>query len=170
MQDSSGIKIRLLRESDIAAGMHLKHLAGWNQTESDWRTLLQLEPDGCFAAVLDDQVVGTTTTTRYGGELAWIGMVLVLPENRRAGIATKLLRTALSYLEHKVPVVKLDATEDGKHVYERIGFEIESPIERWFRRGEAVAFDRQPEETDDDTRRQVLQLDARAFGADRSEL
>jgi Acetyltransferase (GNAT) family. len=170
MQDPSGVKIRLLRESDIPAAMHLKRLAGWNQTESDWRTLLQLEPDGCFAAVFNDQVVGTTTTTSYGGELAWIGMVLVRPENRRAGIATKLLQTALSYLDHKVAVVKLDATEEGKYVYERIGFEVESSIERWSRRGEAASFDRQPEEIDSDTQRQILQLDARAFGADRSKL
>src|SRR4026207_211783 len=99
MQDSSGVEIRLLRESDIAAAMELKRLAGWNQTESDWRTLLQLEPNGCFAAVLDDQLVGTTTTTSYGSELAWVGMVLVQPEKRRQGIATKLIGTALTYLE-----------------------------------------------------------------------
>jgi predicted GNAT family N-acyltransferase len=170
MQDSSEVKIRLLRESDIAAAMHLKHLAGWNQTESDWRTLLQLESDGCFAAVLNDQLVGTTTTTSYGSELAWIGMVLVRPENRRAGVATRLLQTALGYLDHKVPVVKLDATADGKHVYERIGFAVESSIERWTRSGKAVSFDRKPENIDSETRRQVLQLDARAFGADRSKL
>ena len=90
------VEIRLLRESDVAAAMDLKRLAGWNQTEADWRTLLQLEPDGCFAAVLDDQLIGTTTTTRYGSELAWIGMVLVRPDQRRRGIATKLLETALS--------------------------------------------------------------------------
>ena len=77
MQDSSEVEIRLLQESDIAAAMDLKRLAGWNQTETDWRTLLQLEPNGCFAAVLDDQLLGTTTTTSYGSQLAWIGMVLV---------------------------------------------------------------------------------------------
>ena len=110
MHDPELIKIRLLKESDIAAAMELKEFAGWNQTESDWRLLLKLEPEGCFAAVLDDQVVGTTTTTRYGRELAWIGMVLVRPEHRRSGIATKLMKTALDYLKPKVETVKLDAT------------------------------------------------------------
>ena len=170
MQDSSGVEIRLLRESDIAAAMDLKRLAGWNQTETDWRTLLQLETNGCFAAVLDDQLLGTTTTTSYGSQLAWIGMVLVRPEKRRTGIATKLLQTALSYLEHKVSIVKLDATADGKSVYERIGFEVESLIERWSRKGEPVNFERQPETIDSDTRREILRLDAQAFGADRSKL
>jgi GNAT superfamily N-acetyltransferase len=170
MLDSSGVEIRLLRESDIAAAMQLKRFAGWNQTESDWRTLLQLEPNRCFAAVLDEQLVGTTTTTTYGNELAWIGMVLVRPDKRREGIATKLLQTALSYLEGKVAAVKLDATADGKPVYERFGFEVESLIERWSRRGELISFERQPETIAPETRREIQQLDCRAFGANRSKL
>jgi predicted GNAT family N-acyltransferase len=170
MQDSAALEIRLLRESDIAAAMDLKQFAGWNQTERDWHMLLQLEPNGCFAAVLDNRLVGTTTTTSYGRELAWIGMVLVRPENRLTGIASRLLETAITYLEHKVSVVKLDATADGKQVYERFGFEIESVIERWSRKGERLVFERQQELIDSDTHRQILQLDRRAFGADRSEL
>ena len=170
MQDSSRVGIRLLRESDIAAVMDLKRSAGWNQTESDWRTLLRLEPNGCFAAVLDEQLVGTTTTTSYGSELAWVGMVLVHPEKRRAGIATKLLETALDYLERTVSVVKLDATPDGKPVYERFGFEVESLLERWTRKGKPVSFEGQQQTIDPGTRGQMLQLDRAAFGADRSAL
>ncbi|HYK20162.1 MAG TPA: GNAT family N-acetyltransferase, partial [Pyrinomonadaceae bacterium] len=102
--------------------------------------------------------------------LAWIGMVLVRPDKRRAGIATKLLQTALSYLEGKVAAVKLDATADGKPVYERFGFEVESLIERWSRKGEFVSFDGRPQMIDDDTHDQVLQLDHQAFGFDRSKL
>jgi GNAT superfamily N-acetyltransferase len=170
MPDSSQVEIRLMRDSDIAAAMDLKQLAAWNQTENDWRTLLQLEPNGCFAAVLDEELVGTTTTTTYGSELAWVGMVLVRPEKRRAGIATKLLESALDYLNTRVSTVKLDATADGKHVYERFGFEVESVIERWSRKGEAVRFEVQPETMDSNTRRRILQLDRRAFGADRSKL
>src|SRR5881397_491095 len=98
MQDIEELEIRLLSESDIPAAMKLKEAAGWNQTENDWRCLLGLEPHGCFAATLHDELVGTTTTTTYDDELAWIGMVLVKPERRRLGIATRLLRTALDYL------------------------------------------------------------------------
>lgn len=162
------VEIRLLRESDVAAAMDLKRLAGWNQTEADWRTLLQLEPDGCFAAVLDDQLIGTTTTTRYGSELAWIGMVLVRPDQRRRGIATKLLETALNYLDAKVSTVKLDATADGKHVYERIGFEVESLVERWSRSGERIGFKIVSQTMDQCDG--MLQLDRGVFGADRSRL
>src|SRR5215211_8728516 len=100
------IDIRLLFESDIAAAMRLKDAAGWNQTEKDWLRLLALEPYGCFAAVKDGRLVGTTTTTTYGNDLAWIGMVLVDPEERHQGIATQLMNVALDYLKDKVATVK----------------------------------------------------------------
>jgi len=84
------IETRLLFESDIPSAMRLKEAAGWNQTEADWRRLLSLQPEGCFAAVRDGRLVGTTTVTIYG-ELAWIGMVLVDREYRRQGIASGLM-------------------------------------------------------------------------------
>jgi ribosomal protein S18 acetylase RimI-like enzyme len=122
------IEVRLLRdsvrmggESDIPAALRLKELAGWNQTESDWRRLLRLQPSGCFCATIEGNVVGTTTTTSYGRELAWIGMVLVDPEFRRLGIATKLMHTALDHLRDLgVATVKLDATPEGRPVYENL--------------------------------------------------
>src|SRR5690349_5886839 len=126
----STFEIRLMFESDIPAAMRLKEAAGWNQTEADWRRLLLLQPNGCFAAVKDGRVVGTTTTTIYD-ELAWIGMVLVDPQHRRQGIAAKLMNVALEYLNGKVETIKLDATALGQPVYERFGFEVESEVERW---------------------------------------
>src|ERR1041385_2237710 len=102
------IEIRLLFESDIPAAMRLKEAAGWNQTEDDWHRLLLLEPNGCFGAGKDGALVGTTTTTTYGSELAWIGMVLVDPEYRRHGIAARLMSVALDYLDGKVETIKLD--------------------------------------------------------------
>src|SRR6476619_5038405 len=111
------VEIRLLFESDIPAAMQLKEAAGWNQTEDDWRRLLMLEPNGCFAAIKNGELVGTTTTTTYDDALAWIGMVLVDPEHRRQGIAAKLMNVVLDYLRGKVATIKLDATALGKPVY-----------------------------------------------------
>jgi GNAT superfamily N-acetyltransferase len=157
----------LLFESDIPAAMRLKQAAGWNQTEADWRRLIKLEPHGCFAAMEDDRLVGTTTTTTYADDLAWIGMVLVDPQHRRRGIATRLVETALSYLDGKAGVVKLDATADGSPVYEKFGFKTESVVERW--RGNVTArsgdWESSPINLD-----ALLALDRRAFNADRSRL
>jgi ribosomal protein S18 acetylase RimI-like enzyme len=160
------INIRLLFESDIPAAMQLKEAAGWNQTEEDWRRLLTLEPNGCFAAVKDGRLVGTTTTTTYSNDLAWIGMVLVDPQQRRQGIATRLMSVALNYLNGKVATVKLDATAQGKPVYEKFGFQVESLVERWS--GTAKA--RNAETPQDYAVRDLLALDRIAFNADRSKL
>lgn len=162
------IEIRMLFESDIPSAMRLKEAAGWNQTDADWRRLLSLQPEGCFGAVRDGRLVGTTTTTIYG-ELAWIGMVLVDPEHRRQGIAAKLVKVALEYLNGKVETIKLDATALGRPVYEQFGFAVESQVERWMgnlgssRRETRIVIDQE-------SIRELLELDRLAFGADRSEL
>jgi GNAT superfamily N-acetyltransferase len=159
------VDIRLLFESDIPSAMALKEAAGWNQTAADWRRLLSLEPNGCFAAVKDGRLVGTTTTTIYD-ELAWIGMVLVEPQHRRHGIAAQLMSVALEYLEGKVETIKLDATALGQPVYERFGFEVESDVERWT--GRSTGRETQSETLID--REALLNLDRLAFNADRSKL
>jgi predicted N-acetyltransferase YhbS len=162
-------EIRFLRESDIPAALRLKELAQWNQTENDWLRLLRLEPNGCFCATIDGDVVATTTTTTYGHELAWIGMVLVDPKCRQMGIATKLMHVAIEYLSKVgVPTVKLDATAAGRSVYEKLGFREELAIERW----EGIAGTRAVACSTMDTaaRRKALVLDRHAFGAERSKL
>jgi len=160
------VEIRLLFESDIAAAMRLKEAAGWNQTEDDWRRLLMLEPNGCFGAIKDGRLVGTTTTTTYGDELAWIGMVLVDPQHRRQGIAEKLMNVALDYLNGKAATVKLDATALGQPVYEKFGFQVESLIERWSGTGNLQS----AESFGGASLGELLALDRIAFNADRSKL
>jgi len=165
----AALEIRLLFESDITSAMRLKDEAGWNQTEADWRRLLLLEPNGCFCAVKDGRVVGTTTTTTYGNELAWVGMVLVDQQHRGEGIATKLMTVALEYLTGKVHTVKLDATPLGKAVYAKFGFEVESMIERWSGTGGTTIANTEAR-TDRNDVRDLLIMDRRAFNADRSRL
>ena len=53
---------------------------------------------------------------------AWISMVLVLPEHRRNGYATRLLRVALADLEKRGLAPVLDATPAGREVYRLEGF------------------------------------------------
>jgi predicted N-acetyltransferase YhbS len=163
------IEVRLLLESDIPAALRLRELAQWNQTENDWLRLLRLEPNGCFCATIDGEVVATTTTTTYRPELAWIGMVLVDPKRRQQGIATRLMKIALEYLaEAAVPTVKLDATPRGCSLYRNLGFKDESLIERWV----GIAGPREVTCSSLDTaaRREALLFDRHAFGADRSKV
>lgn len=162
------VDIRLASAADIPAAMRLKELAGWNQTERDWQRLLELEPEGCFAAMCDDRVVGTATTTAFGVDLAWIGMVLVDPEYRRRGIATELMKTAMAYLRSSgIRTIKLDATPAGLPVYEALGFVQEERIERQVA---LVSASGNIEKCLPADMQEVLALDRTAFAADRSRL
>ena len=169
------MEIRPLTADDLEAAMELKNAAGWFQTEKDWHRLMRLQPGGCFAACIDGRVVGTTTTTAYSTDLAWIGMVLVDPAYRRRGIALNLMQTALDYLRQLgVKTIKLDATPAGRPVYEKMGFEQESLIERWEAVSQPDLFRRELFQDrgvwEKGTWDELQELDRNAFGANRSQL
>jgi GNAT superfamily N-acetyltransferase len=124
-----------MTSADLPAAMRLKEIAGWNQTEADWRRFLECSPLGCFVAEIDASVRGTVATVSFEQRVAWIGMVLVDPEYRGRGLGTQLLRQAIDHLDElKIPAVKLDATPQGRPLYEKLGFVVEYEIERWTRR------------------------------------
>ncbi len=154
-----------LTEAHLGGCLALSRAANWNQNEADWRLMLGfgrgwgIEADGALAA--------STLVLPYGDEFAWIAMVLVLPGHRRKGYATQLLRVALDDLKKRGQTPFLDATPDGRTVYLQEGFrdcwgfarlQAASPIATG---GKARAI------REDDWPR-VLEMDRRAFGADRS--
>jgi GNAT superfamily N-acetyltransferase len=157
-------EVRLLGPSDIPSAMRLKDFAGWNQTEEDWRRILELEPEGCFGIEREGRLVATTTAICYGRKLAWIGMVLTDPEFRGQGLASRLMRRTLEFLDgREVKCVKLDATAMGRGLYLKFGFVDECPAERWERAPGPVAAVDFPYGFD-------AAMDLRAFGADRARL
>lgn len=163
--------IRTLLPSDLAFGLELSGLAGWNQTRRDWERFLSLAPEECFLAEVDGQTAGTATTTSYESDLAWIGMVLVHPDFRRQGMGTALLERAIRHLreERRVTCVRLDATPDGKPLYEGLGFRSEWGLRRWVKEVHETSsrFSSTPEWTFSSA---SLELDRAVFGASRFEL
>jgi GNAT superfamily N-acetyltransferase len=124
--------ILTLSPTDIPAAMELSTLAGWNQTPSDWLALLNVSPDTCLAIEHDGRIVATTTLVCYETRLAWIGMVLTHPDYRRRGFARTLVSHAIDLArERAVPTIKLDATDQGRPLYQSLGFVDEQPVERW---------------------------------------
>lgn len=157
--------VRLLQPADLPGAMRLKEAAHWNQTQQDWERMLSLEPQGCFGVVQDGVLAASATALTYGKDLAWIGLVLTLPEYRKRGFGRLLMLRALEFLESRgVAHTALDATDMGYPLYESLGFVTETIVERWERpaRQEAVtgaACERWQYDS---------ALDRPAFGADRS--
>jgi GNAT superfamily N-acetyltransferase len=155
-----------LQPAHIPGAMRLNVQAGWNQTEQDWMRLLALAPEGCFGLQVDGTLVATTTAVCYGTRLSWIGMVLTDTAFRGRGYARRLMEHALNHVDNLgVECIKLDATDMGRPLYLKLGFEDECPIERWFRGGGPPAA--HPETSPFHFN---SGLDFEAFGADRSAL
>ena len=162
------VEIRVLREGNLAFVDEFVQQAGWNQLRADWLRVLRYEPNGCFAAFSGERLIGTVTTTSYGKDLAWIGMMLVHPELRRRGIATALMRQSISYLSDRhVGCIKLDATPEGQFVYEQLGFVAEWKFHRWERSADQPSEIIRPNHVVSQIG-QIEQVDRVAFGADRS--
>lgn len=133
------LTVRRMRREDLPVVDALRRWENWNQTPRDLERFLDYEPEGCFLACWDDVPAGTVTTTAYGNELGWIGMMLVDPDYRRRGIATALIQRSLQYLRAKnVASIKLDATPAGEPVYAQLGFRPEWEFQRWERPGSSV--------------------------------
>jgi predicted GNAT family acetyltransferase len=119
---------------DVPSAMELSTDANWNQTPEDWRRIMQLSAIGCRCIAENGRIAATTTLLPYGTSLAWIGMVLTRPEYRRQGLARQLMEDAIATAQGRgIRTLKLDATDEGRPLYESLGFIVEKPVERWGR-------------------------------------
>jgi GNAT superfamily N-acetyltransferase len=121
---------RAMTEADLPRATALSSRAGWNQNAADWRLFLR---HGEVRALDDgdpDCLAGTAAVLPFGPHLAWVSMVLVREDRRRAGLATALMRWAMLRLKG-TRCVALDATAEGRAVYRRLGFRDVFGFTRW---------------------------------------
>ncbi len=162
--------VRPLTAADLNRAFSLSATAGWNQRVDDWRMLLRLAPDGCFAAVAGDRLIGTAIGIDYK-TFGWIAMMLVDPSWRGRGLGGRLLEAAMSAVPADLPI-RLDATPLGRPLYQRYGFADETTLTRHVREGGrdagnlpgADARARPLTTSDIDT---VAEQDLHAFGGER---
>ncbi len=133
--------IRALTTADLPGLLALSASAHWNQNEADWRTMLTLgrgwgiraAPSGGGGGASVETLAASTLVLPYGSDFAWVSMVLVLPEHRRRGHASRLLRHALDALAAEGRCAVLDATPAGHAVYVQEGFADTWGFARWRR-------------------------------------
>ncbi|MGZ3409040.1 MAG: GNAT family N-acetyltransferase [Xanthobacteraceae bacterium] len=173
--DPAKVKATPLLASEIADAEELVREAGWNQTAADWRAFLELGT--VYAIRADDgRVIATAATLPYGGQFAWISMVLVARDYQRRGLATRLLRECIDDITAAKLVPVLDATPAGREVYRNLGF-----LDAWgFRRLACTAIQEASKTTvsphieirnvTEDIWPALCAYDAGVFGAERSKL
>jgi predicted N-acetyltransferase YhbS len=114
----------------------------------------------------DGTLAASTVALPYGADFAWIAMVLVLPEHRRQGYASQLLRVALAEMEKQKRVALLDATPAGHEVYMQEGFRDFWGFKRFFLSGTFTSREKATSLVDRHWP-QILRLDSAAFGGSR---
>jgi GNAT superfamily N-acetyltransferase len=159
-----------LGEAHLPGCLILSKAANWNQNEADWRLMLGIGR-GWGISLADGTLAASTLVLPYGADFAWVSMVLVLPGQRRKGFATRLLRTAIAYLEtHRLSPI-LDATPAGRAVYIREGFSDRWAFKRFFaRQRKAVHAEGEARPLRDSDWDEILEVDREAFGASREKL
>ncbi|HEU4352976.1 MAG TPA: GNAT family N-acetyltransferase [Burkholderiales bacterium] len=146
----------------------LSKAANWNQNEADWRLMLAI---GHGWGMTVAGTLAASTLVLPFERFAWISMVLVLPEHRRKGYATRLLRVAIADLEKRGLTPVLDATPAGREVYRLEGFRDTWGFKRYALQDKLPVLARSGARpfTEKDWE-SVLELDRKAFGARRERL
>jgi GNAT superfamily N-acetyltransferase len=164
-----------LGEQHIAGAMALSRAANWNQNEADWRMMLRLGR-GFGLSATDGSLVASIVVLPYGDEFAWMSMVLVAPEFRRLGYASRMLRRALAHLQSRGLAAVLDATPAGHEVYLQEGLRDTWSFQRYSLPETRLVCGSQDvsglklRQLADGDWPQILAMDLPAFGANRESL
>jgi GNAT superfamily N-acetyltransferase len=191
--DRNGVRfppVRRLRPDDLRHCVRLSVDRGWLPEKAKWSLLLEVSevfgidaPDGGDGA--EGALAGAVVLTRYGADLASVGMMLVAARYGRLGLGRALMEHLLA--EAGDATVTLFATDLGKPLYDKLGF-------RTIRRSAAFTgpFSAEPADpaepaentatgTADNSKMRtrpaaaadmasIIDVDKAAFGADRSRL
>ena len=115
---SDGVALRAMTVDDLPAAHAMSVEMRWPHRALDWEQALR-HAEG-LVAERDGQVVGTGLRWRWGPQQATIGLVIVSPACQGRRIGHRLMTALLQGLEGCS--VLLQATSEGRGLYERLGF------------------------------------------------
>lgn len=155
---------------DLESALQLSRAAGWAYRLEDWR-LAQALGLGILAEA-DGQVIASALCWPYGEFLATCGSIIVAPAMQGRGLGRALLTRLLELTGDRA--VLLNSTAEGMRLYQSFGFEAVGTVHQHMAQIPAgqsqAAADPQIRSARADDLQVVLQMDRRAFGADRRQM
>lgn len=146
----------------------------WNQVEADWRVFftsgtIYVIRDGRSRIVASGAVLpmGASASSNEPG-VAWISMILVLPEHRGRGLGRKVFDRCVEAVHAQDRIAMLDATPAGEALYRQFGFEVLWRLTRWRREAQPATLPELPRASADVER--IAELDTQALGFSRAAL
>jgi ribosomal protein S18 acetylase RimI-like enzyme len=116
----SGYEVRTMTRGEVGFALELAAKEGWNPGLSDAGCFCEADPGGFFVGVLRGEPIGCISAVRYGDHFGFIGLYIVVPEQRRRGYGIALWRHALRYLEGRN--IGLDGVVEQQPNYRKAGF------------------------------------------------
>ncbi len=140
---------------------------GWICDRWELDFLFQTFPRGSYVAMIDEHPGAFVTSVKYERS-GWIGNLLVHHPHRGKGLGRMMLNLCLEGLEGAgAETIWLTASEDGRRLYESVGFVPLDSIIRWFGAGD---FRTDNEQCWIDNRAMVEELDREGWGDRRDVL
>ncbi|OAJ72576.1 acetyltransferase [Brevibacillus sp. SKDU10] len=162
--------ITKFEESDIPGLIELSSSVGWDYDRNEINTIM-LSGNVYGHKNKDGRIVSSAAIIRYGLKLASIGMVIVRQEYRGLGLGRKATQKCLESIPDHMPAM-LIATEDGKPMYEKMGFHFTDCVHKYLcsnyrftPSSRNIVANIQPMYMEDLP--QVIKIDKDAFGVER---
>jgi GNAT superfamily N-acetyltransferase len=133
------IKLRTMSARDIAAldPILMEAYQNPNSYKARLERLLALGPGDWLLAEREGRIVGSGGITVMG-RVAYVGLVAVVPAERRQGVAGLIMEGLLEGARKRgCSTVLLDASAAGQPLYEKLGFVAEDDACLWKREEEA---------------------------------
>jgi GNAT superfamily N-acetyltransferase len=166
------VRIRPMRDVDVTAAAQVIVDGGWGDRTAffDWA----VDHPTCFPLVADAggrRILGTGVGTA-NGRVGWVGAIFVALDQRRNGLGTTLSTAVVEELERRGCTTQvLIATDEGRPIYEKLGFSIQTRYVRM------IAPETPPPPDDGAVRRYapadleaIVALDRAATGEDRASI
>lgn len=159
--------IRPMTPADVDAASEAILRQGWGERRAQL-TFAAADPGShAFVADLGGAVVGTGIATMHGTS-AWIGTIWVDEASRRNGLGMALTQATIDAAEAAgARTLLLVATDAGRRLYEKIGFEVETTYRILEAPGLIGVPDPRIRDYRDGDLTAMAALDARATGEDR---
>ena len=112
--------------ADVEAATEVILRADWGDRRT-WFEFATSHPESHpVVAVVDGEIVGTGVGTANGG-VGWVGTIWVAPDRRGAGLGRALTQAVIDRLESAgCKSLLLVATVEGRRLYEKMGFELQT--------------------------------------------
>jgi GNAT superfamily N-acetyltransferase len=133
-------RIRPMTPSDVEPVVAAFIRADWGDRRLNLDFVTRHAQTHPFVAEADGQIVGTGVLS-VNGRVGWIGTIFVEPAWRRRGVGMALTQATIDTAESAgCRTLLLVATEAGRPLYEKIGFEVQT----WYRILEAPGLAGEP--------------------------